>query len=254
MPILAIGSKFLKVPKIARSSIVQAHENIFFNIVVGYYKNTTNKHFSILTMSAKREILSSRYKQTFSFPKGKRKINPEFTSAIRAAKLIRTCAEMMPPDRNRFYRLSKFILHDVIHKDTEQMPGERKIYTQHLTVFEGYEFDPDHAFLMYMPADIFISVKNTIHISIPKPIIHWPQDCAYCKIMVRGVKVDFHSFTTVTESVNSSWIKKHELPVLPIHIEIGRQSPLFVAIGIAYANSENAPISCRAVRILAIIQ
>lgn len=204
-------------------------------------------------MTAKSKILSQLCKKEQCLPKRKRNINPAFIDAIRMAKLINACAAFMPADRSRFYRLSKFMLHQVIQKGGQHVAGERQICAQDLKALEGYEFNPEKPLYEYMPADIHIAVRNTIHLSIPPPAFTWPEDSNFCKLIVLAVKIDLPSFTTITTTSGSSWIPRSDLPASPIHIEITRQSPLLIAIGIGFTNNTALPLSCSSVKIAAVI-
>lgn len=204
-------------------------------------------------MTAKSKILSQIYKKEQCLQKRKRKINPAFTKAIRTAKLIRACAAFMPADRSRFYRLSTFILHHVIQKDGRDPTGERQICAQDLKVFEGYEFNPEKPLHRYMPADVHISIKNTIQLSIPQPAFIWPEDGNFCKIIVLAVKIDLQSFTTITSIAGSPWINRNDITVSPVCIEIDRQCPLLIAIGINFTNNRTRPLSYSSVKIAAVI-
>lgn len=171
-------------------------------------------------------------------------MNPEFTTAIRAAKLIKVCAAFMPPDRKRFYRLSKFILHHVIHADMHHKIGERMLLTENLQVFKNYEFDPGHPLEKYMPGEIILH-KNGI--SIPQPKIIWPANTSYCKIFLIGVSIDFQAFTTNSLTQSTEWLTQdHD----PISLEIANTHALLTAIGIAFTNNKHMPVNCQAVKII----
>lgn len=203
-------------------------------------------------MTAKSKLLSLRHNKKKPLKTSKRKLNPEFTTAIRTAKLIRVCAAFMQPDRSRFHRLAKFILHQIIHADTIHNPGERQILIQHLNAFEGYEFDPDHPVSIYLPADIITSIENKITIFIPSPQFIWPENAKFCKIILLGVAIDFQSFTTKTETGYTEWITRNDWAIPHVYIEINNNHPLFIVIGIAYTNYKTSVTTCQAVKIIAV--
>lgn len=183
----------------------------------------------------------------------KRKINPEFTTAIRAAKMIRVCAANMPPDRSRFHRLAKFILHHVIQADILHQPGERQLLRQHLKVFEGYEFDPAVPVSTYLKGDITLSKNDIISVTIPFPEIIYPEHACFCKIILLGVGADLQTFTTTTmHTAATSWIALNDEPRQPVYLEICNDHPLFIALGIAYANNEAVSTICQSVKIIAV--
>ncbi|SFW91085.1 hypothetical protein [Chitinophaga sancti] len=200
-------------------------------------------------MTTKNKIFPLNPPKKTSKKPNKRTINPEFTTAIRAAKLIRVCAAFMAPDRQRFYRLSKFILHQVIHADTCHPIGERQILHEHLKVFENYAFDPDHPLEKYLPADIITSVDNKISISIPQPAINWPAQSLYYKIFLLGVSIDFQAFTASSVSQSTEWLTQD---TAPIHLEIDNTCSLLIAIGIAFSNNKTTVATCKAVKIICV--
>lgn len=203
-----------------------------------------------LIMPAKSKLLLHLHNKKSQKKIPKRTLNPEFTTAIRAAKLIRVCAALMKPDRSRFHRLAKFILHHVIHADTFHKTGERQILIENLKVFEGYEFDPDHQVSNYIPAGIITGIENKITLTIPCAGIRWPVHTAYCKITLLGVGIDLASHTSTSVSGSTAWIARSDLQAGPVYIEINNDQPLFVAIGVAYTNDKASAITCQAVKII----
>ncbi len=171
-------------------------------------------------------------------------MNPEFTTAIRAAKLIKVCAAFMLPDRKRFYRLSKFILHHVIHADRHHKIGERMLLPENLQLFKNYEFDPDHPFEKYMSGEIILHDNS---LSIPQPKISWPPNTPYCKIFLIGVSIDFQAFTTNSITQSTVWLTQDNAP---ISLAIENTHAQLTAIGIAFTNNKHMPVNCQAVKII----
>lgn len=205
-----------------------------------------------LFMTSKSVLLSLRCVKKTPGKTTNRKLNPEFTTAIRAAKLINVCAAGMQPDRNRYYRLTKFILHHVIHADTGHERGERQIMLRHLQVFEGYEFDPAHPLSNYIPSAIITYMSHKIRVSIPCRLSAWPEDASFLKIILLGVVIDFHSFTTATASGCTGWIATNHVQTSPVFIEIANNQPVLIVLGLAYTNNKEVAVTCQAVKIIAV--
>lgn len=183
----------------------------------------------------------------------KRKINPEFITAIRAAKMIRECAARMRPDRGRFHRLAKFVLHQVIHRDSSHQRGERQILPEHLQVFEGYEFERDILVSDYLKGDMILRIMDRVSVTIPAPVFIPLSDSSYCKIMLLGVGVSVDTFTnTCVHTDITPWIALNDQALMPVSLEIPNDRSLLIAIGIAYANNTDMPVICQAVRIITV--
>gem|GEM_PF-2548518 len=207
---------------------------------VGSYKDNISIDL-FMTTNGKLFLLQ---RKNIPCNKNKRIMNPEFTTAIRGAKLIKVCAALMPPDRKRFYRLSKFILHHVIHADVHHKIGERMLLTENLQVFKNYEFDPDHPFEKYMPGEIILHESS---ISIPQLKISWPLNNSYCKIFLVGVSIDFQAFTTSSVIQSSEWLTRDSDS---INLELKNTNVHLIAIGIAFTKNKSLPVHCQAVKII----
>lgn len=203
-----------------------------------------------LIMPAKSKLLLLLHNKKPQKEVPKRTLNPEFTTAIRGAKLIRVCAALMKPDRSRFHRLAKFILQHVIHADTFHKTGERQILIENLKIFEGYEFDPDHQVSNYLPAGIITSIDHKITFTISR--IRWPVHSSYCKIILLGVGINLASYTSSTASGSTAWIASSDLQLPPVCIAINNYQPLFIAIAVAFTNDKASAITCQAVKIIVV--
>lgn len=214
-------------------------------------------------MPLKRNIFSAWDKKKRPRKTTKRKINPEFTLAVRVAKLIRGCAASMPPDRKRFHRLAKFILHEVIQQDTQHPPGERQILPEHLQVFEGYEFEPDFPVSNFLTGDIMLTIADQVSMTIPFPVLIPPKGLSDCKtsqesnhfykVILLGIGIDFSRFTaTSVHTIATPWIAMNEQLLSPVKLDIPNDNYLFIATGIAFANSTVMPVRCAAVKIIAV--
>jgi hypothetical protein len=222
-------------------------------------------------MQNKNRISSTLIKKKRPRKNTKRKINPEFTTAIRAAKMIRVCAASMQPDRNRFYRLTRFILHNVIQADKAHQPGERKLLLQHLQVFKDYEFSQDVPLSRYLKGEMTLSIQDKIGIRIQFPELTFPENHPFCKIMLLGVGIQIGSFSTTSiHSDITPWLtmdeqlppainpeqqsctNSHQQPPASIYLEITNDHPLFIVLGIAFADNSAAGMTCQAVKIIAV--
>ncbi|RFM31209.1 hypothetical protein DXN04_30695 [Chitinophaga silvisoli] len=198
----------------------------------------------------------------------KRKMNRELIHIARASKLILTLCNCGPvymqPKRSRFRVLQRFLYHEVLKNDPFHKPGKRHISMSGLHPLIGYDLDPDYALSAYFNVIYTINVQASTKIVIDIPTfvpaaqLVSPHSATHCRIITVAAALDFHRYSALIQSAQSSLFPFSRDPVagfsltMPMPPPIGE--PVIVLLGLSFINEDlaepGAPAYCQTVKII----